>query len=622
MKNSLLTLLICIAAIFSFAQSRNCPTSIDFNTMQTQEPARYQRFMNLQSFTTNYINNQSGASYRLADPNGIIIIPVVVHVLHRNEAVGTGLNISLAQIQSQIDVLNEDFRRLNANRTNTPPAFTGVASDYNFEFRLACQDPNGNASNGVTRRFTNRSGFTYTSSGNGPNENSIGIKMTNTDGEDPWPTDRYLNIWVGNFTDGTLGYATWPADFATNPNVDGVVISTTAMGRTGNVTAPYDGGRTATHEVGHWLNLRHIWGDATCGDDFVADTPVQQDRNFGCPTFPLIAANSAQRWFGPRCNATDPSSMFMNYMDYTDDNCMNIFTNGQRLRGRAIFAAGGPRATFLDNYFRIQQPASTIICSGSLILFNPNCLAPTWTIVSGPATINSIGNNQVVINATGTGLVTLRATANNYISEINFNISFSGPPADNTTLIYTNGQRGVDPLTLCAGCSYNFICDFVPGATSYTWILPTGFSLISAKTSANPGIRTSNTDGYYVLYCRVNNACGSNWTHSLGINVSSGGGQQQRIAVYPNPTSTILTIESTVTDLTITETQSIDKSQTKNNEEHFSAKLLNQFNIELRGGESKNGKIAFDIQNLQDGIYYLHVQNGQELITKQIQIKK
>jgi hypothetical protein len=404
--------------------------SLDLNSMQIQNPARYQRFVYLESFTTNYINNQSGASYRLADPNGIIIIPVVVHVLNRNETEGTGLNISLAQIQSQIDVLNEDFRRLNANRTNTPAAFAGVASDYNFEFRLACQDPNGNTTNGVTRRSTNKTGFTFSTivNPNNPNERitdetSIGIKITNQGGQDPWPTDRYLNIWVGNFTDGTLGYATWPADFLTNPNVDGVVISTTSMGRTGNVTAPYDGGRTATHEVGHWLNLRHIWGDSTCGDDFVADTPVQQNSNFGCPTFPLVAVNTAQRWFGPRCNVADPSSMFMNYMDYTDDNCMNVFTNGQRLRGRAIFAAGGPRAAFLNNYFMIQQPTSNIICTGVVNLTNPNCLAPTWTIVAGPATINSIGNNQVAIQAAGSGTVILRAIAGNYASEINLNVT-------------------------------------------------------------------------------------------------------------------------------------------------------------------------------------------------------
>ncbi len=176
MKKLLLLFSLTFITLFTFGQGRNCPSVVDLSLMQTQNPARYQQFMNLESFTTNYINNQGGANYRLADPNGLIIIPVVVHILHRNEAVGTGLNISLAQIQSQIDVLNEDFRRLNVNRINTPAAFTGVASDYNFEFRLACQDPNGNSSNGVTRRFTSKTGFQFSANSNGTaNENSIGI---------------------------------------------------------------------------------------------------------------------------------------------------------------------------------------------------------------------------------------------------------------------------------------------------------------------------------------------------------------------------------------------------------------------------------------------------------------
>lgn len=577
--------------------------------MQTQNPARYQRFMNLETFTTNYINNQSGANFRLADPNGLIVIPVVVHVLHRNEAVGTGLNISLAQIQSQIDVLNEDFRRLNADRANTPAAFAAISSDYNFEFRLACQDPNGNTTNGVLRRFTNKATFPIVNNSDGTvNETAMGIKMTSISGEDPWPTDRYLNIWVCNLTD-ILGYATFAADFATNPNVDGVVVATTAMGRTGNVTAPFDRGRTATHEIGHWLNLRHVSGDAFCGDDFVADTPTQQEQNFGCPAFPHRT-----------CGNTTNGDMFMNYMDFTDDPCMNAFSNGQRLRGRAIFAAGGPRAAFLDNYFRIQQPSASIICRGTVNLTNPNCLAPTWTVISGPATIASIGINQVTIQATSTGTVTLRATAGNYISETNVDVSYSGPPASNATLIYPSGQRGIDPVTLCAGCGYNFMVDFVPTATSYTWVLPSGFSFISGRNTATPGIRTATANGTYVMYCQVNNSCGSNWTHNLTINIG-GGGQQQRIAVYPNPTSTDLTISATQSDLTIMGNTVIEESALNMNET-FNAKLLDQFSSEVRNGTSENGKIVFDVRNIQKGTYYLHVVRGQELVVRQILIDK
>lgn len=194
MKQILSILLFLCTSTILLAQ-RNCPSVIDLGQMQTQDPARYQRFMDLETFTANYVANQGSPNQRLINQNGIITIPVVVHVLHRGEAVGSGRNISLAQIQSQIDVLNEDFRRLNADRTNTPAAFTGVASDYGFEFRLSCQDPNGNPTDGVIRRQTNKNSFTYISSGGRPDENAMGIKMTGISGSSPWPTDRYLNIW-------------------------------------------------------------------------------------------------------------------------------------------------------------------------------------------------------------------------------------------------------------------------------------------------------------------------------------------------------------------------------------------------------------------------------------------
>lgn len=130
---------------------RNCPTIADLAHMQAQDPVRYQNFMDLGNFTANSIANQGSTGQRLINLNGVIVIPIVVHVLHRGEAVGSGRNISLAQIQSQIAVLNEDFRRLNADAVNTPAAFTSVAADYGIEFWMACQDPNGNPTRTVQK---------------------------------------------------------------------------------------------------------------------------------------------------------------------------------------------------------------------------------------------------------------------------------------------------------------------------------------------------------------------------------------------------------------------------------------------------------------------------------------
>ena len=552
MKHINFLLLAILFSLFALGQGRNCPSIVDLTQMQIQDPARYQRFVDLENFTANYVANQGNPNQRLINPNGIIIIPVVVHVLHRGESEGTGRNISLAQIQSQIDVLNEDFRRLNADRVNTPAPFVPVASDYNFEFGLACQDPNGNTTNGVVRRQTNKNSFTYISLGGRPDENAMGIKMTNISGSDPWPTNNYLNIWVCDFGDGTLGYATFPADFATSPNVDGVVIDFTAFGRTGNVSPPFHLGRTATHEVGHWLNLRHINGDAKCGDDFVGDTPQQRVLNFGCPGFPHPS----------NCPGNGANGdMFMNYMDYTDDGCMNIYTNGQRLRGRAIFAPGGPRAAFLDNYFHFIPPNAAIRCSGNVKLFNPNCLSPiTWNIVSGPATISGGQNtNEVTLQSTSDGIVTLNATAGNYITaDININVNFLPPVAPLITNLNFDRFCG----TFMEAYSNN-----PPSATGYIWDL--NFGQVTQNSSSNyfyvnPLINSPQTGQSYYNYLSVQatNACGvsaPSETRQFTVGpVPSSCGQPGGtcetgcsnccpilLRVSPNPSSDNMTVETT-----------------------------------------------------------------------------
>lgn len=172
---------------FIFGQNAQCPSIVNFAQMQNTDPARYQRFMDLE----NFIAGQNNPNQRLIDPNGIITIPVVVHVLHRGEAIGTGRNISDAQIQSQIDVLNEDFSRLNADRVNTPAWFAQFAVDFKFEFKLACQDPAGLSTNGILRKLTDKSNFSYVGlTGTTSDENAMGIKIAGPTGSAPWPTEK------------------------------------------------------------------------------------------------------------------------------------------------------------------------------------------------------------------------------------------------------------------------------------------------------------------------------------------------------------------------------------------------------------------------------------------------
>lgn len=291
-----------MASSWLFAQTgqhRNCGTMEHLAHLKAENPSIETNMKQIEKETQKWIAAHGNEKTRL-----LVTIPVVVHVVYNT----TTQNISTAQIQSQITVLNEDFRRLNADKANTPSAFTGVAADAQIEFCLATTDPNGATTTGITRTQTSFSSFS----------DNDDVKFTANGGHDAWNTSKYLNLWVCNLSGGLLGYAQFPGGAA---NTDGVVILFSAFGNTGTLQAPYNKGRTATHEIGHWLNLQHIWGDATCGNDNVADTPTQEQDNGGCPTFPHVT-----------CNNGTNGDMFMNYMDYTDDACMNLFTVGQSTR--------------------------------------------------------------------------------------------------------------------------------------------------------------------------------------------------------------------------------------------------------------------------------------------------
>jgi hypothetical protein len=252
---------------------------------------------------------------------GITRIAVVVHVVSKTAV----QNISDAQVQSQIDVLNRDFRKTNGDISKIPAPFKARASDTRIEFALASKDPAGNPTNGIVRVITTAASFS--------DDNKV--KSAATGGSNAWPRDKYLNIWVCQLGNGLLGYAQFPGGPAAT---DGVVILHTAFGTLGTAAAPFNLGRSATHEIGHWLNLRHIWGDdgGGCnGDDFIVDTPNQADHNFGKPTFPHLS-----------CNNGPSGDMFMNYMDYTDDDSMFMFSLGQVERMQACL--DGDRAGLGD----------------------------------------------------------------------------------------------------------------------------------------------------------------------------------------------------------------------------------------------------------------------------------
>ena len=256
-------------------------------------------------------------------PNEIITIPVIVHLLfNTNEQ-----NITDDQIRSQIDVLNKDFRRMNADAVNTPDAFKPVTADTRIMFCLAKVTPGGKPTKGIIRKYTTKEFFL----------GDDGMKFSAAGGDDAWDSKKYLNIWVCALFGRSLGYATIPGGDA---SLDGVVINYDVFGNTGFVRPPFNKGRTATHEVAHWLGLKHIWGDENCGSDDVDDTPRQKSYNYGCPVFPHVTS----------CSENASGDMFMNFMDFTDDACMNSFTNGQKMKMRSLFALGGTKNSFLYSF--------------------------------------------------------------------------------------------------------------------------------------------------------------------------------------------------------------------------------------------------------------------------------
>jgi len=265
------------------------------------DPTLAIRMNEIETFTQNRI---SKTNFRLV--NGKVVIPVVVNVLYRTASE----NISDAQIQSQIDVLNKDFTATNTDFGSVPAEWSAIAANVGITFELVT----------INRKSTSKTSWGTRDA----------MKNSKKGGLDPTSPTTTLNLWACTIGGGILGYAQFPGG---SSSTDGVVIDSKYFGLSGTASYPYNLGRTGTHEVGHWMNLRHIWGDASCGNDLVADTPVAKTSNFGVPAYPYVST----------CLPAH-NEMTMNYMDYTDDRGMYMFTNGQKARMAAIFVSGGPRA--------------------------------------------------------------------------------------------------------------------------------------------------------------------------------------------------------------------------------------------------------------------------------------
>jgi len=302
--------------------------------------------------------------------NPLIIIPVVVHVVY-NKA---GENVSDQSVRNMIETLNLCFRKAHPDTLKTPAWFANLSADVEIEFQLAVSDPQRRSTTGIVRKYSSVTQW----------DTDDKVKFSNQSGDDAWDAKSYLNIWICNLR-YVSGYASIPGDVAAK---DGVVLSAGSLGK------------TVVHEVGHWLGLKHIWGDQYCGDDGVADTPSQATGTSGCPSGIRITCNN-----GPN------GDMYMNYMDVTQDACVNMFTYGQKQRMLALFKTGGLRySLFASNglkealYQEIPLPQDTAVSTPSVELSQPS-LYPNPASYEITLDLNNdqlwIGKTIMICNAQG-----------------------------------------------------------------------------------------------------------------------------------------------------------------------------------------------------------------------------
>jgi len=593
MKNRLLHFLFIFCVLFvQHATAQKCATAQLDSIHNIRHPEWKASRARMEQKLQDHIRSQKINPQRTSGTAAIYTIPVVVHVIHNTSSgeIG-GKNIPTQQILDQIAVLNEDYRRTNADTINTPSIYKSVAADVQIEFCLAVRDPSGDPTNGIRRVYNIQPSYDAYDSAD-----EIFLK-----GLSYWPSDQYLNIWVCDLEAGVLGFAQFPSDNSDNQGpatTDGVVIDFSTFGRNIATSTKYNLGRTTTHEVGHWLDLIHIWGDASdcTGDDFCADVPSCSNDFYAAKPSCLAPMQCAN------------TRMIQNYMDYSDDACMNMFSADQKARMQSAMAVS-PRRIALQsslgccntcyvphaNFSASQTVASiaesvifTDESTGNINTYSwdfGSGATPANAVGSGPhvVTYSTIGQKNITLSVTGS-YGTDALTKNDYIyvmaSKANFYASKTNGILVNETITFTDQSSGI-----IDDYNWDFGNDAVPQTA--TGIGP---HLVSYGTT---GLKTVSLTTSTASPAGSNNATKTNYISVVHPNSD--------LNVYPNPAKEAVTLTMSFQDPTKVHVLIFDRLGKKIFDHENEA--VNTYNE------------IVDVRQWADGLYIIKVITGDSNVT-------
>jgi len=592
MRNSLLYFLIIFSVLFAqHSIAQKCVTTQVEELHNLHHPEWKASRSNFEKKLQEHIQAQKFRQQRTVGGTALYTIPVVVHVVHNvsNGSIG-GKNIPTQQILDQIAVLNEDYRRLNADKVNTPGMFLSVAADVQIDFCLAVRDPNGDPTNGIRRIYdpaVNFDAYNYA--------DEIRLK-----GLSYWPSDQYLNIWVCDLAAGVLGYAQFPSDLSDNQGpatTDGVVIDYSTFGRNVTTSTKYNLGRTTTHEVGHWLDLIHTWGDASdcSGDDFCADVPPCSDDYYSSKTDNCSAP--------AQCSTT---RMIQNYMDYSDDACMNLFTDDQKARMQSAMAVS-PRRIAIQNslgccttcyvpHVNFSASKTTVKISEATVFTDEstgNINTYHWDFGSGasPATATGIGPHAVTYTTDGYKNITLTVSGtygNDALPKNSYVLVKASPPETDFLASKTSGVLENEIVTFT---------DYSTGAIDdYAWDFGTD-AIPSTATGKGPHTVSYSTTGFKTVSLTTSStspALSDGKTKNNYISVVSN--QPSELHVYPNPAKDAVALAMTFQDPTKVQVLIFDR---------LGKKVFDHENTETTVYNE-----IIDVKAWADGLYIIKVITG------------